>query len=296
MKHKTSLLFAAMAFLFFTSFGQKAKYVYYFDSHLNICPQSQSVFTGSGSIENNLVKVNVSDNISKKLVLVAYFTDSSLAVSQGLSQTFFTNGIQQSQKNFENNIPDGLWKEWDSTGHLVDSVIYNHGTKTDSTNFYYYKNGRVGAHSFTDFKNDKFSSIVYDDSGKLVMEILFTGQKGIIKNYKDGKVETDSVFTREETEASFPGGPGAWTEYISQQIKRNIKKLTANDYGTCIVKFIIDKDGNVGNVEATTMQGSELAKIAVNAIKKGPKWIPAVQYGRPVNAYRLQPVTVASPQ
>ena len=26
-------------------------------------------------------------------------------------------------------------------------------------------------------------------------------------------------------------------------------------------------------------------------IKKGPKWIPAMQNGRPVNAYRRQPVT-----
>ena len=296
MKHKTSLLFVAMAFLFFTSFGQNAKYVYYFDAHLDICPQSQSVFTGHGSIENNLVKVDVADNISKKLVLSAHFTDSSLAVSQGLFQSYFTNGILESQKNFENNIPDGLWEKWDSTGHLVDSVIYKHGTKTDSTNFYYYKNGMLSAHSFTDFKNDKFRSIAYDDSGKIIMETLFTGQKGIIKNYKDDKLVIDSVFTRKETEASFPGGPGEWTEYITHQIQRNLKKLTAKDYGTCIVKFIIDKEGNVSDVEASTMQGSELAKIAVNAIKKGPKWIPAVQYGRPVNAYRLQPVTISSPQ
>jgi protein TonB len=39
------------------------------------------------------------------------------------------------------------------------------------------------------------------------------------------------------------------------------------------------------------MKGTKLAEIAVNAIRKGPAWKPAVQNGRQVNAYREQPVT-----
>jgi periplasmic protein TonB len=51
----------------------------------------------------------------------------------------------------------------------------------------------------------------------------------------------------------------------------------------------------VSDVQATTMKGSKLAEVAVNAIRKGPKWIPAQQNGRMVNAYRLQPVTLTNP-
>ena len=37
------------------------------------------------------------------------------------------------------------------------------------------------------------------------------------------------------------------------------------------------------------MKGSVLAEVAVNAfVKYGPKWKPAMQYERPVNAYREQ--------
>ncbi len=57
------------------------------------------------------------------------------------------------------------------------------------------------------------------------------------------------------------------------------------------MKFIVSKDGAVSNVEATTMKGTKLAEIAVNAIRKGPNWKPAQQNGRAVNAYREQPVT-----
>jgi protein TonB len=39
------------------------------------------------------------------------------------------------------------------------------------------------------------------------------------------------------------------------------------------------------------MKGTKLAEIATNAIRKGPKWTPAQQNGRYVNAFREQPVT-----
>jgi protein TonB len=63
----------------------------------------------------------------------------------------------------------------------------------------------------------------------------------------------------------------------------------------------VDKEGAVSEVRALPCSeagvasclppNSKLAEIAVNAIKKGPKWKPAVQNGRNVKAYRRQPVT-----
>ena len=40
------------------------------------------------------------------------------------------------------------------------------------------------------------------------------------------------------------------------------------------------------------MQGTKLAEISVNAIKKGPKWVPAMLNGHVVTAYREQPITL----
>jgi protein TonB len=109
------------------------------------------------------------------------------------------------------------------------------------------------------------------------------------------KEDEDKVFTKVEIEASFPGGPGAWTKYVTAAIQRDIDEFTESDFGTCVVKFIVDKTGKVSQVEATTMKGTKLAEIAVNAIRKGPNWTPAQQNGRYVNAYRLQPVTLTNP-
>ena len=109
------------------------------------------------------------------------------------------------------------------------------------------------------------------------------------------KEDEDKIFTKVEIDAQFPGGASAWTRYVTQKIQSNADEFTESDYGTCVVKFIVDKSGAVSQVEATSMKGTKLAEIAVNAIRKGPNWTPAQQNGRYVNAYRLQPVTLTNP-
>jgi TonB-dependent SusC/RagA subfamily outer membrane receptor len=152
--------------------------------------------------------------------------------------------------------------------------------------------------------------------GKRIESINVLKGESAIKKYgdkgKDGSVEIitkknmsfssaedtmpDKVSTKVEVEASFPGGLQAWTKYISRAIADSISKFTDADYGTCVIRFIVNVDGKVSDVIATTMKGTELAKVSVNAIKHGPKWIPASQNGKLVAAYRLQPVTLQEPK
>lgn len=109
------------------------------------------------------------------------------------------------------------------------------------------------------------------------------------------KNSDDKTFIPIEKEAAFPGGEQAWQKYLQKTIQRQLDQFSDKDYGTCILKFQVDATGNVSNVEVTTMQGTKLAEIAINAIRKGPKWIPAMQNGHYVTAYRYQPVTLLNP-
>jgi protein TonB len=109
------------------------------------------------------------------------------------------------------------------------------------------------------------------------------------------KEDPDKIFTKVEIDAQFPGGPAAWQRYVTRAIQAQLDEFTDADYGTCVVRFIVDKTGKVSDVQATTMKGTKLAEIAVNAIRNGPNWTPAQQNGRYVNAYRLQPVTLQNP-
>ena len=109
------------------------------------------------------------------------------------------------------------------------------------------------------------------------------------------KEDEDRIFTKVEIEAQFPGGIQKWSQYVSRAIQNEMSEFTDSDFGTVQVKFIVDKTGKVSDVQALNMKGSKLAEVAVNAIRRGPNWIPAEQNGRKVNAYRIQPVTLQNP-
>ena len=109
------------------------------------------------------------------------------------------------------------------------------------------------------------------------------------------KKDKDQPATFVEIEAQFPGGESEWTKYVRKSLVSKLDEFKESDYGTCIIKFVVDKTGKVSQVEAQTMRGTKLAEIAVNAIRNGPRWIPAQQNGRYVSAYRLQPVTLQNP-
>ena len=106
----------------------------------------------------------------------------------------------------------------------------------------------------------------------------------------------DKVFTKVENEPEFPGGREAWLKYIVSQVEKNRDKFTREDFGTCLVKFIVNTDGSVSNVEDSTMKDTQLGKVAVEAIRSGPKWIPATQNDHVVAAYKLQPVSLTEPK
>ncbi len=105
--------------------------------------------------------------------------------------------------------------------------------------------------------------------------------------------DEDKVFTKVENEAEFPGGNAAWARYV----QKSLDGFNAGDNGAppgkyqVIVRFIVSKDGGISDVQAETKFGYGMEERAIEAIKKGPHWKPALQNGRNVNAYRRQPVT-----
>ena len=274
------------------SFSQGKKYIYYFDEDFNATTKSKSTVTGTGIMENGALKLVCIDNKTSKVMLVGYFTDSSLQVHDGVYTLFYSNGNKAEEENYDKGNPDGISRKWDNAGRLTDSTIYEKGRKINESKFAYRKNGQLASSDFSDLINDKEQIYHYNDSGKVVSEVSFTGNTGLLKHYIDGAVKLDTVYARGESEAMFPGGDAGWARYIRDKIAEHINELTDdNQSGTCRLRFIIDKDGYPKNVTPLTMKGTKLAEIAVNAVANGPRWIPAVQYGRKVNAYREQPVT-----
>ena len=113
------------------------------------------------------------------------------------------------------------------------------------------------------------------------------------KKIQPPTVPDSAVFLKVEIEAAFPGGADAWRNYLIKNLKANVpikKKAPAGMY-MVVIRFIVSKDGSITAIEPETSHGYGMEAEVMRIIKKGPKWIPASQDGRTVNAYRRQPVT-----
>ena len=121
--------------------------------------------------------------------------------------------------------------------------------------------------------------------------------KGVVEAPKD-ETNYDQTFTKVEVDAEFPGGNAAWARYLQRNLNNQVPADNNAPPGTyrVVVQFIVDKEGNVSDVKALTSFGYGLEEEAVRAIRKGPKWIPAIQNGRQVKAYRSQPITFVVPE
>ena len=105
--------------------------------------------------------------------------------------------------------------------------------------------------------------------------------------------DDNTVFTKVEIEASFPGGDAGWKRYL----ERNLNPSTPSDNNapagsyTVIVKFIVSRDGSLSDVQCVQDPGYGTCEEAIRVIKRGPKWAPGRQNGHDVISWRQQPIT-----
>ena len=91
-------------------------------------------------------------------------------------------------------------------------------------------------------------------------------------------------------ESEFPGGNGAWIQYLSNNLKYPKPAYDSNSQGVVYVIFIVDTDGRVTDVDIDKSAEYYIDQEALRLIKSSPKWKPAVQDGRKVKSFKKQPI------
>jgi periplasmic protein TonB len=100
------------------------------------------------------------------------------------------------------------------------------------------------------------------------------------------------IFTKTEIQASFKGGEEVLKNYLAFNLNKNIPKINGAPAGTYIVviRFIVHKSGRISDVVAETKNGYGMEQEAMRIINNGPKWLPAMQNGYIVTAYKKQSI------
>ncbi len=133
---------------------------------------------------------------------------------------------------------------------------------------------------------------------KAIQKFGEKGKYGVIEFTLKGKMvitEVDppdpkKVYEKVDIAAAFPGGKKAWDKFIELNLNPLVpanNNAPAGKY-TVVLAFIVNKDGSITDIEPVTKNGYGLEAESTRVMKLSPKWVPAIQNGRQVNAFHKQ--------
>ncbi|GEM_PF-500572 len=96
--------------------------------------------------------------------------------------------------------------------------------------------------------------------------------------------ESNKIFNGDDVDQqpSFPGGTNALNTFIVSNLKYPVFAQEKGIQGRVVVKFIVEKDGSISNVEVDRSVNPVLDNEAMRVVKAMPKWIPGQLNGKAV--------------
>ena len=116
------------------------------------------------------------------------------------------------------------------------------------------------------------------------------------ENYESNIAESiprgDEVFTTAAQMPSFPGGEKALYEYCGRNMRYPQRAADNNIQGQVVVKFVIEKDGRIGEIQIVRGADKNLDNEAMRVCKSLPKFSPGRnENGDPVRVWYTLPFT-----
>ena len=210
---------------------------------------------------------------------VDYYTISlhELAFSNGkVERQYSLDGKLKSEKHFI-EVPG----DKDPT-KLISKL---QGKNTD-----WYSNGQL--HDDLNYKNDKLEGLIhtYWMNGHLKRE----------DNFVEGKSTNGKCFSQDGTEIAFfpymimpeyPGGESALLSYISRKLEYPVEMQRRGLQGKVNVRFVVNKSGEITEVEVIKSVSPEFDAEAIRVIKSMKKWKPGLLDGDRISVYYTIPIT-----
>lgn len=115
------------------------------------------------------------------------------------------------------------------------------------------------------------------------------GDGAVIEPKKVEQKVPDEPLLVAEVMPEFPGGREAFLRYMLRHLQQP-EELAEGEKIVVMVKFVVEADGSIVNVEVVKSGGS-FDKDVLNVVRNMPRWKPGMQQGRFVPVYFTLPVT-----
>jgi antitoxin component YwqK of YwqJK toxin-antitoxin module len=215
---------------------------------------------------------------------------------EGISVYYHDKGMMSDSANYSGDHLNGISLGWNSEGYQIDSSNFD-GTG-NGVAIKWYPKGPVSLISYYTNDTTRIGRWKhYHPNGTLMAteDFSINGNKIACACFDDKGNKLDSLLCSKEQEANFPGGASEWLRFLQKNLKANVpvKNRAPEGYYTVMIQFVVNKEGQITDIKPLTKLGFGMEDEVIRLLKKSPKWVPAFQFGRTVNAYRKQPVTFA---
>ena len=116
-------------------------------------------------------------------------------------------------------------------------------------------------------------------------------ESGVYYATNNVATEDEKIYDVVEQMPTYQGGQRALLEYIRDNIKYPIAAQEEGVEGKVIVRFVVKKDGTVGDAQIFVGSTPELNQEAIRVVKSITGFIPGYQNGKPVNVWHTVPVS-----
>lgn len=102
------------------------------------------------------------------------------------------------------------------------------------------------------------------------------------------KVDVINEFV--DVQATFRGGMDAWYAYLNKNLKYPSQAKRMGIDGMVIIRFVVNTDGTIQDIELVRTIGGGCDKVAKEVIQNSPNWTPGRIGGRAVRSRMTMPI------
>lgn len=108
--------------------------------------------------------------------------------------------------------------------------------------------------------------------------------------------EKEEILKYSEVMPEFPGGQAAFIRFLSKNLRVPDNALDPGQKIKIIVRFVVDKEGELSNIQFLQTKGEVFEHEVVRVLNKMPKWKPGMQNGEKVKVYFNLPIIFDAPE
>lgn len=247
------------------------------------------------------------------------YEDVDCKVPNGYFRYYHANRYLMSVGNYRMGKKNGLWLSYHPNQMMADSIVYYMGNRA-GTGLSWHPNGYLkdslklnsdgtGVHvGWFDNGSPSFAGMLVDGelpqgkwkyfhkNGELSAVEIYSKGGLLSAQYFDeqGKEQPDAK--PEDTGAVFPGGAAGWQKYLYKKIVFPQQyQLLNRDQAVVVVSFTVTETGQIEDAFVSTPFHPDFDKMALQAILKSPRWIPARNHNRNVSSWVSQPMVFSQP-